>query len=325
LQSVINSRAPTFQGWQDEVRFIRASRESFSRGAQAMFAAARRVPERSSLGWFERRADLLSKLGFLATILFYGATAAYGVTLTSRWEEVQRITLTTANQLALAAGLGIAKVSVEGRNHVTEAQIADAVGVKPGVSIFAFDTAAARERLLQNGWVREARVMRLLPSTLVVELEERSPYAIWRDGSESAVIDGTGRVLAEIQPADFPMLPTVSGPGAASPAKEIVEMIRSHPELAAHIRNIDRVAGRRWDLLLDTGLRTKLPAGYPKAALDELNDMLARNPAALYELSEIDLRVATQFTLRLKDSSDDGRKKFMSWFTKAKASREGTL
>jgi cell division protein FtsQ len=325
LQSVINSRAPTFQGWQEEVRFVRASRESFSRGARAMFAAARRVPQRSSLGFLERRADFLSKLGFLATILIYGAIAAYGITITGRWEDVQRAALATANQLALAAGFGIARVSVDGRNHVSEAQIAAALGVEPGVSIFAFDTAAARERLLKNGWVREARVMRLLPSTLVVELEERSPYAIWRDGGESAVIDAAGRVLAEVQPANFPTLPTVTGPGAASPAKEIVEMIRSYAELAAHLRDIERVDGRRWDLLLDTGLKAKLPAGYPKAALGELNDMLARNPAALYELSEIDLRVASQFTLRLKDSSEDGRKKFMSWFTKAKASREGTL
>ncbi len=324
MQSVISPSAPTIQGWQEEVKFFRASRQSFSQGARAILAAARR-PEGSWLAWCEKRASLFSRLGLAATILFYALTAAYAVSLTDRWDEVRRVALATANQIAVAAGLSIAKVSVEGRNHVTEAQVTEALGVKPGVSIFAFDTAAARERLLQNGWVREARVMRLLPSTLVVELEERSPFAIWRDGGQSVVIDATGRVITEVQPVSFPTLPTVSGPGAASPAKEIVEMIRTLPELAAHARDIERIAGRRWDLLLDMGLRAKLPAGQMKAALTELNDMVARNPAALYELSEIDLRVGSQFTLRLKDSSEEGRKKFLSWFAKAKSSREGTL
>jgi cell division protein FtsQ len=324
LQSVIDPHTPTFYDWHDEARIIRASRDSLSRRARAMFSAARRPPDRPFLGWCEARADRLSTIAFLAILVFYAAVAAYSVSLSGRWEEVRRFAQTTGNELALAAGLGISKISIEGRNHVTEAQVAEALGIDKKISIFAFDTAAARNRLLANGWIREARVMRLLPATLVVELEERSPFAIWREGGESVVIDATGRVLAEVQPVSFPTLPTVSGPGAASPAKEIVEMIRAYPELAGHVREMERIAGRRWDLLLDTGLRAKLPAGHLKAALGELNGIVARNPAALYELSEIDLRVGSQFTLRLKDSSEEGRKKFLSWFAKPKA-REGAL
>jgi cell division protein FtsQ len=287
-----------------------------------MLAAVRRAPERPFLAWCEVRAERFATLGLIGLMLFYAATAAYGVTLSGRWDEVQRGGLIVANDIAVLVGLGIGKVSVSGNNHVTEAQVTDALGVKRGVSIFAFDTAAARDRLLQNGWVREARVMRFLPTTLVVEIEERSPFAIWREGGDSVVIDAAGRPLAEVQPVAFPSLPVVSGPGAASPAKEIVDMVRSFPELALRVRDIERVAGRRWDLLLDTGLRAKLPAGYPKTALADLSEIAARNPAALYEISEIDLRVDSQFTLRLKDGSEEGRKKFLSWFAKGKGGRE---
>jgi cell division protein FtsQ len=290
-----------------------------------MFTAARPSPDRPFLGWCEANADRLSSAAFLLVVAAYIGLAAYSLSISGRWEEARRMAIATGNELAIAAGLGVSKVTIEGRNHVTEAQVNEALGLGKKVSIFAFDTAAARDRLLQNGWVREARVMRLLPATLVVELEERSPFAIWREGGESVVIDNAGKVLAEVKPASFPTLPTVSGPGAASPAKEIVEMIRTYPDLAGHVREIERIAGRRWDLLLHTGLRAKLPAGHLKAALGELNDIVARNPAALYELSEIDLRLGSQFTLRLKDSSEEGRKKFMSWFAKPKGTREGTL
>jgi cell division protein FtsQ len=320
LQSVTHQTSPKFHGWHDEARYVRASRDSLHQHARKML---RHVPERPTLGWFEANADALSSLAFMVTLALYLITAAYSVHISGRWEEVRGFGLKTANELAAAGGLGIAKVTIEGRNHVTEEQVSQALGVSKGVSIFAFDTAAARDRLLQNGWIREARVMRLLPSTLVVELEERSPFAIWREGGESVVIDAQGKVLAEVKPASFPTVPTVSGPGAASPAKEIVEMIRTFPELAGHVRDMERIAGRRWDLVLDTGLRAKLPAGHLKAALAELNGIVARNPAALYELSEIDFRLGSQFTLRLKDSSEDGRKKFMSWF--AKKPKEGAL
>ncbi len=325
MQSVINPQTPSIYDWHDEARFFRASRDSVSRTARAMLAAAARAPENATLRWFERHANLFSRLGFFATLIFYALTAAYGVSLTGRWDEVRRDAIATANETALAAGLGIAKVNIQGRANVTDEQIYEALGAREGVSIFAFDTASARDRLLRNGWIREARVMRLLPATLVVELEERTAFAIWREGGESVAVDASGRVLGKADAEKFPLLPVVSGPGAASPAREIVEQIRALPELAGRVRDFERVAGRRWDLLLDTGLRAKLPSGHVKAALADLNEMVAKNPSALYEISEIDLRVGSQFTLRLKDASEEGRKKFLSWFAKARGGRESTL
>ena len=325
MQSVINPPTPTFYDWHDEARFFRASRDSVSRTARAMIAAARHAPDHSALRWFEAHADTLARVGFAALLVFYALTAAYGVTLSGRWDEVRRDTVASLNQTALAVGLGIARVNIEGRTHVTDEQIHEALGMRDGVSIFAFDTASARDRLLQNGWIREARVMRLLPATLVVELEERTPFAIWREGGESVAIDAQGRVLGKAEADKFPLLPVVSGPGAASPAKDIVEQIRGLPELAGRVRDIERIAGRRWDLLLDTGLRAKLPAGSVKAAIADLNEMVAKNPAALYEISEVDLRVGSQFTLRLKDPSEEGRKKFLSWFAKARGGRENVF
>lgn len=311
-----------FPGWHDDALTLRATRPPADPPTRATFAAARQTPEPSRIGWAWSHAELLSRIGFIATLVFYAATLVYGVSLGGRWEEVRQFGLKTSNDIAVAAGLGVARVTVEGNKHLTREQVTEALGIRPEVSIFAFDTAAARERLMANRWVREARVMRLLPATLVVELEERSPFAIWRDEGKRVVIDAAGRLLAEVEPASFPTLPLVSGPGAAIPAKEIVDMLRGFPELAARVRDMERIAGRRWDLLLDTGLRAKLPATRTLGALGELNEIVSRNPAAFYEISEIDLRLDTQFTLRLKDSSEEGRRKFLSWFTKPRPNRE---
>ena len=77
MQSVIDPHTPTFYDWHDEARIIRASRDSLSRRARAVFSAARRAPDRPFLGWCEARADGLSTIAFLAILMFYAAVAAY--------------------------------------------------------------------------------------------------------------------------------------------------------------------------------------------------------------------------------------------------------
>jgi cell division protein FtsQ len=219
--------------------------------------------------------------------------------------------------LALRAGFGVKAVQIEGRQNLKDVDIAAALGPREHVSIFSFDTDAARDSLKQNGWVSEARVMRLLPSTLVVEIEERKPFALWQEGGKTAVIDAEGRVLALASRAEFPNLPVVSSAGAAAPAKELIGALAALPELKKRVSAMERIAGRRWDLVLDTGMRVKLPATGFARALADLSAIAAKNPAAFYEISEMDFRVGQQFTVRLKDASDKGRQQFLSWLSGA--------
>jgi cell division protein FtsQ len=251
----------------------------------------------------------------VACIAFYGLTAAYGVIAGGHVGELRNSAHSLTNKVAIAAGFEIKAVQIEGRHHVTEARIAELLGSYKGQSIFAFDTEAARARLKAEGWIGEARVMRSLPATLVVELEERQPFALWRDGGRTAVIDAKGRVLTLASRGEFAELPVVSGPGAAEPAKEIIEALAAMPELKPHVQQIERVAGRRWDLVLDSGLRAKLPGTGFTDALTDIGAIVGKNPAAFYEIAEMDFRVPTQFTVRLKDESDGGRERFLSWLT----------
>ncbi|HBR26788.1 MAG TPA: cell division protein FtsQ, partial [Rhizobiales bacterium] len=62
-------------------------------------------------------------------------------------------------------------------------EITAALKAGPDTMMLGFDTDAAKERLEAVPWIRHAQVMRLLPSTLQVVVEERIPYAVWqKDG-----------------------------------------------------------------------------------------------------------------------------------------------
>lgn len=323
MQSLVNaSRA---EPWFEAPRIYRPSQSRRFSSRKTRAGEYARQSDRSLFAWCVAHSEAASRLGFVACVLFYGLTAAYGMSRSGQWNEVRQSLANRTNALALMAGLEVKAVQVEGQHHLKDADIAAALGPRDGLSIFAFDTDAARDRLKHNGWVSEARVMRLLPSTLVVELEERNPFALWHEGGKTVAIDASGKVLSLAERTDFPNLPVVSGAGAAAPASEIIAALNAVPELRDRVREIERIAGRRWDLVLDTGLRAKLPATNFAEALADLSAIAAKNPAGLYEIAEIDFRVSSQFTLQLKDASEAGRKKFLSWLSKSHESQNEKL
>jgi cell division protein FtsQ len=312
LQSLISART--------DGRLPHASVDGVRFQPRAMAHLPRvRSEDRSVFGWSRARGEFASRLGLLMGIAFYVLTAAYGVVAGGHWDEVRDTALDVSNRVAVTAGFEVKSVRVEGRQLVTEARIRELLGPYDGQSIFAFDTDAARARLKSEGWIGEARVMRLLPSTLILELEERKPFALWREGGRTAVIDPKGRVLGFAARGEFSDLPVVSGAGAAAPAKEIIEAVSALPELKSHVQEIQRVAGRRWDLVLDSGLRAKLPGTAFVDALTDIGAIVGKSPAAFYEISEMDFRVPTQFTVRLKDDTENGRERFLSWLTAEQA------
>lgn len=283
------------------------------------------LDDRSLYAWLEAHGETASKLGLVACVTFYALTVAYGMSLGGHWGNVRQTAAVAANTAAVAAGFEVNAVQIEGQRNISGTDVTAALGPYDGVSIFAFDTNAARERLKRNGWVSEARVMRLLPSTLVVEIEERKPFALWSEGGRTAVIDEKGELLSLASEREFESLPKVSGPGAAVPAKALIEALAAYPDVRARVTGMERIAGRRWDLVMDTGLRVKLPTSGFGAAIADLSAMAAKNPAALYEMAEMDFRVPTQFTVRLKDATEAGRKKFLSWLSGTEDSRKRGL
>src|SRR3546814_17858217 len=78
-----------------------------------------------------------------------------------------------------------------------------------------------RGRLLLFGWVEEALVSRRLPDTLVVDIVERTPAAIWQHNQRLALIDRHGVVLQDVELDAMPDLPLVIGPAANHHAEEL--------------------------------------------------------------------------------------------------------
>ncbi len=125
--------------------------------------------------------------------------------------------------LAVAAGFGVKRITVKGQLHATDAVDHRGARRGPDTMMLDFDTDAAKARLEAVPWIRHAQVMRLLPSTLQVVVEERTPFAIWQNKGQTYVVDAEGVVLAPAMREAYPSLPLVVGEGAGKSAAELFD------------------------------------------------------------------------------------------------------
>ncbi len=190
------------------------------------------------------------------------------------------------------AGLGfkVATVRIAGASSRARPDILRASALYAGEPILGLDLNKVRARIEQVGWVKDARVARLLPGVVVISVTERKPAAVWQMNGKTRVVDAEGQVIPEADPANFVMLPLVVGEGADEASTEILPLVRARPRLMDKLEALVRVDGRRWDLRLKDGTLIELPAEDQELALIQL-DRLDQDQRILdLGLERIDLR-----------------------------------
>lgn len=202
---------------------------------------------------------------------------------------------------ASALGFGVKSLHVQGASPHTKAAVLAAAGVEEGDSLLGLDLDGVRRRVEGVGWVKEARVVRLLPDTLVVAVVERRPMAVWQSQGRVRIVDEQGRVIPGADASAFPKLPLVVGQGAGEAAGEVLPLLHARPRLMERVEALVRVDRRRWDLRLDDGALIQLPALDEHAALMRLDQLDGRSRVLSLGFAKIDLRDPEMIAVRPRE------------------------
>lgn len=200
--------------------------------------------------------------------------------------------------MAVGMGLKLEKVFIEGESAEATAAIQRAVQLNADQAMTSIDLDAVRERVEGVGWVKSARVVRLLPNTLIVHVVEHDRLAIWQAGGRNMVIDSHGQVIRGADAGRYPNLPLVVGKGAEQAAAEVLPLIAQRPRLMARLEALVRVDERRWDLRLKDGSLIQLPATDQDAALIQLDALDQRERLLELGFARIDLRTPSEVAVR---------------------------
>ncbi len=201
------------------------------------------------------------------------------------------------NQFA-AAGFKLEKVHVQGASTMAQADVLKAAGLYKDQPLIGMDLAAVKANVEKVGWVKEARIIRLLPNTLVIAVTERDAQAVWQHAGHTYVIDHKGAIIPEADPMKFPDLPLVVGAGANAEAAAIMPEIQQRPRLRDRIEALVRVDARRWDLRLKDGSIIQLPAINEGQALMQLDQLDAREHLLDLGFERVDLRDPEMIAVR---------------------------
>ena len=197
-------------------------------------------------------------------------------------------------QLSADTGLALSDIHVTGRNYTPQDDIKQAIGASYGAPLLALPLSEIKHNLEQLGWVKSARVSRLYPDALSIDLTERRPLALLQTTGGHRLIDESGHMIFGAIAAEFSHLPVVSGEGAADGAKFIIEALRTEPDLFADVWAIQRISNRRWDVHLRTGLAVRLPEKDAVLAWSKLAILDRDTKIMKRDLATIDMRVSGQ-------------------------------
>src|SRR5690625_3425668 len=126
-------------------------------------------------------------------------------------------------------------------------------------NFFFINLEHVREQMEATPWVRKARVRRVWPDTLQVQLEEQQPLAFW---NEDEMLNTWGEPFSA-SPADVPddmTLPHLHGPEASERlvVQRYAEIVRWFAPLDVSVREVTLSPRYAWEVLLAGGVRLAL-------------------------------------------------------------------
>lgn len=255
------------------------------------------------------RPSAMVRLPFSATqarrILLGGAAVVTLLVLgVTAWllKLPEQLWLGTADVVA-DAGFEVRTVEVSGLKHMAKLPVYTAALDARSNSMLLVDLDDVRDRLKLLPWVADASVARRLPDTLVVDIVERVPVAIWQYRQRLAVVDATGHVLDTRTPQRFAHLPLIIGRDAHLQAGKLARLLTAYPDVRTRVESANWLGERRWDLRFKSGETLALPEGYARAqvALDNFTRMEREGGLLDRGFARFDMRLPDRMVVRVSN------------------------
>ena len=234
---------------------------------------------------------LLILLGVLSAGYLFGLVDRIAPSLRSALDSTSR-----------QVGLVVREIRVEGVYRIDRGEIEAVLGFAAGDLLLDLNIAAARKKIELLPWVKRASISRQLPNGVLIEVQERQPFALWQHKSAVWLIDRAGVRITPDGLEQFSDLPYLVGLGAPRAAAEIIDLLQTEPELAKRVDALIRVGDRRWDIEFDTGARLRLPevgADYgPRTAWRRFATIQRDHGLLSREVASFDMRFADRLIMQ---------------------------
>ncbi|WP_254229737.1 cell division protein FtsQ/DivIB [Wolbachia pipientis] len=199
------------------------------------------------------------------------------------------------SSLLLSNGFLIDKVTVTGNKFTNEKDILSLVDRTQPIMYVSLSKLTDNIQSVSK-WIKYVKIYRILPNTLHIDVDEHTPFALWKDDNRTSVIDSEGKVIVNDYPIDN--LVVIKGQNSLSNLKFIKDILERKTQLSDHISSCIYVGNRRWNIILDDSSTVKLPEDNPYSAWDYLSHLQNTTDFTFSNWSIIDMRVADKIFVK---------------------------
>lgn len=261
-----------------------------------------RARERARVA-FQRLAAVaaIPGMGAFALAVLFGLTGFTGFVHSGAYDRLIATGGAPRDMIARALGFPISAVTISGQARLQQSEVLAAAQIDARSSLLFVDATAVRDRLIALPLVKAARVLKLYPDHLVINIEEREPAALWQRDGKIKVVAADGMVIDELNDERFLGLPFVVGEDADKRLPEFISLLKDLGDLSARVKAGVLVAGRRWSLTMTNGVEVKLPERDPGAAVATLTRLQREAHILDKDVMSIDLRLPDRVAVRLTE------------------------
>jgi cell division protein FtsQ len=281
---------------------------------------ARLRRRRAAITRLERLARS-SYFGSSLVVAFFALVGGYAAVRGGAYADYIETNGPLYDQAAKAAGFAIHAVTINGAHELSEAEILTLAGIGPRNSLVFLNVAEVRARLKSVPLIKEASVSKLFPNRLLIEIEERKPYALWQKNGAVSIVSADGTTIDDMHDARFEGLPLVTGAGANEKLADYIALLDAAGDLRPRIRAGIYVAGRRWTLKTNSGVEIVLPEKVPADALSRLALLEHDSHILEKDILSLDLRIPGRVVARLSAEAGAAREEALAKKTKSKGAQ----
>ncbi|GAA5094678.1 cell division protein FtsQ/DivIB [Bartonella acomydis] len=239
-------------------------------------------------------------LGSFCVVLFFFITVFYGLSSSGQVGMIMKAAVSDI-------GFVVTDVEISGNKRLLKQEVLKELGLEREQSIFTFNVDRARSFLEKQDWVQSANIQKIYPNKVRISVVEREPYAIWQHDGVMDIVDSTGRVIVPFKGGIVQGLPFIVGRGAQNSAKMFLQTLSVYPKLYSRVRAFIRMGDRRWDLVLDNGVRVMLPEQGALERLSSLIEIDREQDLLARDILTVDLRLSDRITVSLTDEALERR------------------
>jgi cell division protein FtsQ len=169
-----------------------------------------------------------------ATKFLIGLSLVLGVSGVLAW-GIYQFALSTPR-------FALSNIEVEGNRRYSEASLARIAGLSRGQNLFRIDLAQAEQRLVEDPWIERAKVTRVLPQGIEIEVVEYEAEALISMGEKLFLLTPKGepfKPLEDGDPFDLPVLSGLTAHQFAIDRPRAVDRARVGLEVLHHYSRLD--------------------------------------------------------------------------------------